>query len=199
MTKYVLNSGGIRNNPGKAKEFFAEIVKGLGPKPKMLITQFSQPRENWELKFAEYESSMNDSMPDGVEAQFELAFPDQFEEQVKRSDIIYMNGGDDHLIRYWLEQYDLPKLWEGKVVAGSSAGSGVLVAHYWTCDWRKLGDGLGIVPIKFLPHYNSNYGTDDPYRGPVDWDKGLSELQKYGDTNLPVHALGEGEFVVVEL
>jgi len=30
MTKYILNSGGIRNNPELAKKFFAEMVKGFG-------------------------------------------------------------------------------------------------------------------------------------------------------------------------
>ena len=37
MTKYILNSGGLRNNPEKAKIFFDEVVKGLGSNPKILI------------------------------------------------------------------------------------------------------------------------------------------------------------------
>lgn len=141
---------------------------------------------------------MNNFAPDGVTATFELAMPETFEEQVKESDVIYLPGGDDHLIKYWLDQYDLPAIWEGKVVAGSSAGSDVLVQHYWTCDWRKLMDGLGIVPIKFIPHFNSEYGADDPYRGPIDWSKAHEELERYGNQDLPIYALEEGNFVVVE-
>lgn len=58
-------------------------------------------------------------------------------------------------------------------------------------------DGLGILPMKFLAHYESSYGSDDA-RGPVDWRRGYEELKEYGDTTLRVHALKEGEFVVIE-
>lgn len=198
MTKYVLNSGGLRNHPQKGKTFLAEIVKGLGANPKMLLTLFAQPREEWGAKFAQYQNELNDRAPDGVELSFELAMPDIFEEQVQRNDIVYMHGGDDDLITYRLSQFDsLPRLFNGKVVATSSAGSDVLAQCYWTCDWRQIRDGLGILPIKFLPHYKSSYGDDDP-RGSIDWDKGRKELEEYGDTTLPVHALEEGDFVIIK-
>ena len=58
-------------------------------------------------------------------------------------------------------------------------------------------DGLGILPIKFLAHYKSEYGADDP-RGPINWESALEELKNYGDTSLPVHALKEGGYVVIE-
>ncbi len=84
------------------------------------------------------------------------------------------------------------------MVAGSSAGSDALVKHFWTCDWRKCMDGLGILPVKFLPHFESDYGNNDP-RGPIDWHKGYSELEQYGNTSLPIHAPHEGDFVVINL
>ncbi len=199
MTKYVLNSGGIRNNPAKAKEFTAEILKGLSPKPKMLLALFAVPREDWAQKFADFDDQLKIRMPKGVNVELELATPDQFEEQVKNNDIIFLQGGDDDLITYRLSRYqDLAALFKGKVVAASSAGSDVLATHYWTCDWRKLMDGLGILPIKFLPHFNSAYGADDT-RGPVNWAQGYKDLEAYGDTSLPIHALEEGHFVVVEV
>jgi hypothetical protein len=40
MIKYILNSGGARNHPDRAKEFFAEIVDGLGNTPRMLVCFF---------------------------------------------------------------------------------------------------------------------------------------------------------------
>jgi hypothetical protein len=58
-------------------------------------------------------------------------------------------------------------------------------------------DGLGILPMKFIAHYKSSYGGNDP-RGPIDWDKAYSELSKYGDTSLPIHALEEGHFIVIK-
>ena len=196
MTKYVLNSGGLRNHPAKGKKFLAEIVAGLGPNPKMLVTLFAQPREDWEAKFAQYEDELNNNAPAGVKIDFELAFPDKFVNQVKASDIVYIHGGDDHLVQYWFSKFDIPKIWQGKVVATSSAGSNLLVKNYWTCDWRQCGDGFGILPIRFIPHFKSNYGADDP-RGPIDWDAAYKELEAYGDKSLPIHALPEGDFIVI--
>jgi len=197
MTKYVLNSGGLRNNPKKGKEFLDEIIKGLGSKPKMLLTLFAQPREYWEKKFEQHQNELNDRTSEDLEISFELAFPDTFKDQIQNNDIVYIHGGDDYLTKYWFKQFDLPVIWENKVIATSSAGSNVLTMHYWTCDWRKCMDGLGILPIKFIPHYKSEFGSDDP-RGPIDWETAHKELEEYGDKSLPIHALEEGSFIVIE-
>lgn len=196
MTKYVLNSGGMDNNPNGAKRFFAELVNGLGDKPKILLCFFAQPREVWEERFASYVSAFNDYMPEGVEPTYEIAMPDTFKNQVAASDAVYCHGGDDHLVKFWFEKVGVPAVWEGKVVGTNSATTHVLSKSFWTCDWRQLMDGLGVLPIKTLAHFESDYGDDDP-RGPIDWDKAKGDLESYGDTSLPVHALTEGEYIVV--
>lgn len=197
MTKYILNSGGSNNNPDKAIIFSRELMKGLGSNPKILFCLFAQPREDWENKFLKHKENLLERIDGDIKPVVELAFPDKFVSQMVNNDAIIIYGGDDHLLQYWLKQYDLPKIWEGKVVAGSSAGSDALVKHFWTCDWRQCRDGLGILPLKFIPHYNSTYGSDDP-RGPIDWQKAYDELSGYGDKSLPIHALEEGDFIVIE-
>lgn len=197
MTKYVLNSGGIRNALTSKKQFHQELVKGLGNTPKFLLCHFAQGREYWEAKFAAYSNSITEDMPDGVRPAFELAMPDTLVEQCKLADVIYFHGGDDHLVQYWMKQYDLADLFKDKVVATNSASSDMLTTHYWICDWRSCADGLGILPIKFIPHYQSTtYGEGDP-RGPIDWQKAYDDLAAYGGTSLPIHALKEGEFIVI--
>lgn len=197
MTKYILNSGGLRNNPEGHKKYLAEIVKDLGNNPKILLCFWAQKREDWEMAFAEKSESLNTLMPDGVKANFSMAIPSEFAGQVENNDAIVIYGGDDVLIKYWLSQFDLEKIFEGKVIAGSSAGADVLVKYFWACDWRQCMDGLGIINIKFVAHYKSDYGAEDP-RGPIDWQKGYQELESYGDKNLPIHALEEGDFIVIK-
>jgi len=196
MTKYVLNSGGISNAPELAKQFFAEVVVGLGENPKLLICCFANPREDWEEKFIDDTSNTN-FFPDNVTPEFELAFPDTFESQLAKTDVVYIHGGDDHLLQYWLRQFDLPKIWDGKVVATNSASSHALAKHFWTCDWRQTMDGLGIIQIKFLAHFESKYGSDDP-RGAIDWQEAYRQLESYGDSKLSIHAPKEGEYIVIE-
>ena len=110
--------------------------------------------------------------------------------------MVMIMGGDDTLLQHWLKQFDVPKIWEGKIIATSSAGSNALVKHFWTCDWRECKDGLGILPIRFIPHFDSDFGSDDP-RGPIDWKKALKELINYGDKSLPIHAPKEGDYVII--
>jgi hypothetical protein len=197
MTKYVINSGGIKNEPKLKKQFHQELVKGLGSAPKFLLCNFAQGREYWEAKFQGYSDAIAEDMPDSVNPTFTLAMPDEFAKQCSEADVIYFHGGDDHLLKYWVGQFDLVKLFKDKVVATNSASSDMLSTHYWTCDWRQCADGLGILPIKFIPHFQSTFGADDP-RGPIDWDKAKRELTEYGDGSLPVYALKEGEFEVFE-
>lgn len=195
MTKYVLNSGGIKRHPNLKRKFHREIVKDLGNSPNFLLCNFAQGREYWEAKFPGYSNAIAEDMPTGTKPTFELALPDIFVQQCREADVIYFHGGDDHLVRYWMEQFDLPTIFENKVVATNSASSDMLASSYWTCDWRKCKDGFGILPIKFIPHYESDFGNDDP-RGRIVWETAKQELENYGDKGLPVYALNEGEFVV---
>jgi peptidase E len=197
MTKYILNSGGLRNNPEKEKKFMEEVLKGLENGPRILLCFFASGREYWEKKFVKYTDNFKKIIPKGIEASFELAFPGKFEEQISKSDTVIILGGDDYLLRYWLSQFKIPNIWKGKVVAGSSAGSTAICSHSWTCDWRSCIDGFGILNIKFIPHYKSNFGSDDP-RGKIDWNRAYKELEVYGDKNMPIYALKEGDFIVFE-
>ncbi len=197
MTKYVLNSGGLKKNPEMAKEFFAEVLSNLGQKPKVLFCFFASRREYWKVKMKEYANRFKELSPERVKPSFALALPDRFVGQVAKSDAIMLFGGDDALLQYWLNQFDIPILWNKKVVAGSSAGSNVLCTDFWICDWRRCTEGLGILPIKLLAHYQSSYGHNDP-RGPINWEVALEELKQYGDRSLPIHVLKEGRYVVVE-
>jgi len=194
MTKYILNSGGIKNNIDEGKRFFAEAVKNLGNNPKVLLCLFAYPREYWEKKLEEVKQVS--LYPDDINPIFELAFPDKFKDQIKNADVIYIYGGDDHLLRYWFNKYNIPKIWEGKVILTNSASSNFLSKYFWTSDWRQNMEGFGIFPIKFLPHFKSKYGDNDP-RGPIDWDKAYDDLKSYKE-DLPIYALKEGEFVVFE-
>ena len=198
MTKYFLNSGAVLKNPEKGIKFFNEIFQGLGEEPKLLVCYFAQPREDWEERFKGDQIFFAENFKDEIKPVLSLAFPENFEKKIKESDAIYIHGGDDQLIQYWLKQFDVPKIWKNKIVAASSAGSNALVKSFWTCDWRKNMDGLGIIPAKFLAHFKSDYGKNDP-RGPVDWEKAKSELEKYEDTNLPIYALQEGDYQVFEI
>lgn len=196
-TKYVLNSGGLKKYPGKKRAFHLELIKGLGNEPHILLCNFAQGREYWEQKFSNYQQMIREDMPDNVKPTFKLAVPDTFAQDCQEADIIYLHGGDDILLLHWLRPFDLQNIWQGKVVATNSASSDAVSKYFWPCDWRKCMDGLGLLPIKFIPHYGSDWGTDEP-RGPIDWRAARTELEEYGDPTLPIHTPEEAEYIVVE-
>lgn len=195
MTKYILNSGSAKKYPEKERAFIDEILRDLPKKVRVLYCFFSQARERWETKYCAYQERFSELAGEEHELAFDLAFPDTFEEQVAKSDVVLIQGGDDYLLQLWLKQFDLEEIFKDKVIAASSAGSDALVSYFWTCDWRKCLDGMGIIPVKIIPHFKSEYGKDDP-RGEIDWELAKEELKEYGDKQMKVYALKEGEFIV---
>jgi hypothetical protein len=191
-----VNSGGIKCHSALKKQFHQEIVKGLGNTPRILLCNFAQGREYWDVKYPSYCKAIIEDMPEGVQPSFELAMPADFIKQCKRADVIYFHGGDGDLLHYWMRQFDVPAIFKDKVVATNSASSDLLATSCWTNAWRQCRDGPGILPMKFIPHYQSDFAEGDP-RGPIDYQKAYDELAAYGDTTLPIHALKEGEYMAI--
>jgi len=78
----------------------------------------------------------------------------------------------------------------GKTIAGSSAGADALSTYYYGLDTREVRSGTGLLPIKMIPHFKSDY-----HGWEFDWDKAEAELKAYKE-DLPIMALREGEFKV---
>ena len=195
MTKYVLNSGGIKRFPELKKLFHQELINELNDTLRVLVCIFAEPREYWEDKYQRCWNSITEDLPSGVTATFELALPNDFIAQCENAEVIYFLGGDDTLLQYWMRQFDLPELFKEKVVATASASSDMLSVSFWPYDWRCCMNGLGILPIKFIPHYGAQVSGTRP---PVDWEAAYQDLAAYGDKSLPVHALTEGNYLIVE-
>ena len=159
----------------------------------ILSVLFAQPRENWEQYYKsrkEYFAKLFNDF------QIKMANPHNFSSQIQWADVVYIHGGDETLLAYWLNQYDLKHLFSEKVIIGSSAGAEYLSKNFNTPDWREIKSGKGFVEANVIVHYGSEYGVEDP-RGPVDWGRMKDDLKGY-DPNTKVYCIGEGDFVVFE-
>lgn len=197
MTKYVLNSGGFRNRGDEGCAFYAEMIKDLGDRPKVLVCSFADIRERWDRNFYVFTTHMSERVPGGVNPIFERVDEYRFEEQVQEAELIYFYGGDVEVVKNNLAKYNVDTLFSGKVVAGSSAGAAVWATYYWSGERRKALPGLNVLPMKFIPHYKANSIDEYDAREPVDWDKGYMELEEIGDSSQQIHAMKEGDYVVV--
>jgi hypothetical protein len=197
MTKYIMQSGGLKSQPDSAKKYFAELLKGLGNKPKLLWCFFATLPDDCNERFKKYPKLFESYMPKGISPIHINATIENFEKEVSEVDAIYLHGGETKPLYDILKKYDLTKLFDNKSIGTNSASSMVLSKYAWSCNKRAPEEGLGIFPIKFLAHFKSDYGSDDP-RGPIDWGKAYDDMLNYGDASLPIHALKEGEFLIMK-
>jgi len=193
MTKYILVGGYIRKATDGGKVFCEELVRDYEEPIKLLDCLFARPKENWEKLHIEDKNFFQNHLPN-KKIEIVLANPDKFLEQIELANAIYLRGGVvKNLLDLLPQNTDWQKVFDKKTVAGASAGAMVLSKYYYGADDLKLGQGLGLVPVKVLVHYMSNYNAPN-----IDWDKAYTELKSYKE-DLPLLALKEGEFKIINI
>ena len=70
-----------------------------------------------------------------------------------------------------------------------SSATGSSDKYFGVGKSTRLGEGLGLLPIKLIPHWESDYSAGLI----IDWDSLLNNLDKYKE-NLEVLTLKDGEF-----
>ncbi len=176
---------------GKA---FCEAFVADVPEPyRILICYFARPIASWPEAFKQDKMWIQSFFPD-KRITFQLASVDKLISQVQWAQGLFLKGGNaEQLLQELLHQHaDWLKFLDGKTVAGTSAGADVLARYYYLLDTPGIAKGLGVLPIKVLVHYRSDYNAPN-----IDWDKAYTELQSHGE-NLPVITLREGEFKIVK-
>lgn len=193
MTKYILAGGFIHRAPDGGQAFCQELVAGFGQgRPvKILNCLFARNPESWAdklLENREYFSRYLDNF------ELILADPERFTAQVKEADVILLQGGYTRvLMEKLLNNPDWTRYLDGKTVAGSSAGGEVIAKYYCVLKTGRIGDGLGLLPIKFVPHWQADYADDEV--SDIDWQAEYQKIKEYQE-DLPIYTLTEGQFVV---
>ena len=191
-TKYILVGGYPHKASDCGKGFSEELISGFKETVKILDCLFARPEESWETAFAQDRGFFTRNLPN---TRFELisANPVNFIEQLRRSDAIYIRGGDNQLLMKVLAQTgDWVSELKGKTLAGSSAGADLVAKYHYDLDNLELGSGLGLIPVKTLVHYGSDYNAPN-----VDWNKAEKLLKEYKE-DLEIIKLPEGSFKIIE-
>lgn len=186
MTKYILHGGGT-NLPLKGnKEFYKTIVSGSKGPVKLLLVYYSRAKDEWPKLF---EKDKENFSAQNVEKQVELSIADPdlniFREQLKNTDAIYVRGGNTFQLLEKIKQVpEFVELIKNKVYSGSSAGMYLVCKYFYENDFDKIGEGLGIFPVKAFAHWK---GEEDI----------LKRLKETGE-DLPIYKLAEGETIILE-
>jgi len=191
MTKYILVGGYPWKAKDEGKAFYEEIAKGFTEPIRILICAFARPQEEWDETLREDKEVFIKHLP-AKKIDLKIAQPESFIDQVKWAQAIFFRGGSTSQLLNLLKQY--PE-WinhiEGKTVAGTSAGADMVSKYFVELTAIKLDEGLGLLPIKVLVHYKSDYNAPR-----IDWDKAYKALDRYKE-KLQVVTLREGEYKVI--
>lgn len=176
MTKYILHGGYTREPNSDNDSFFREMTLGINGKVRILLNYFATVEESKNEKYFKEETERLLQNSGNKELEFEVAQIEKLKEQLEKADIMYMRGGSNRkLLEAISKTPDLEKLFEGKVIAGSSAGVYALSKYYVSNDSGKIGEGLGILNIKCYCHYEEG-------------DRNVPKLKKYKE-DLPILTL----------
>jgi len=176
MTKYILHGGRGRESNSDNDSFFREMTLGLNGKVRILLNYFATVEESKNENYFKEETERLLQDSENKNLEFEVAQIENLKEQMERADVMYLRGGSSRkLIEAISKTPNLEKLFEGKIIAGSSAGAYALSKYYVSNDSGKIGEGLGILNIKCYCHYEEG-------------DKNVPMLKAYKE-NLPILTL----------
>ncbi len=192
MTKYILIGGYIYKAQDGGKAFCEELVKGINNRPiKILDCLFARSNDDWKDRFKNDHDFFSKFIKD---FKLELALPENFIDQLKNSDVLFFQGGDPELLISVLETVgDWREELNGKTIVGSSGGADAISKYYGVIKNLDVGEGLGLLPIKFIPHWKSNYNQKINEK----IDSFLETLKLYKE-NLETITLMDGEYIVIE-
>ncbi len=166
-TKYILHGGFASHINSDNDAFFKEILKDAPKDAKILLVYFAKELDRIPINKAEDISQFEKNNDEGT-LVFDVAEEDDFLEQISSADIIYLHGGRSEKIIDTLKKFpNLEQRFEGKVIAGESAGTNVLTSEYYSNITGIQSKGLGIIPMNAICHYREsdektlrNIGTD---------------------------------------
>lgn len=154
-TKFILHGGFTRINNELNVKFFSELVKDMPERGNILMCFFASGKEEKTDVFIELCEKLK-QQTDTKEVYFTFATREEFVTQVQSADVIYFHGGSTRTLLSELGTYnDLTSLFQGKTVAGSSAGAYAIVTYGTAHDEECIRSGLGILPLRVVCHYQS--------------------------------------------
>ena len=187
-TKYILIGGQIHKAQDGGLSFCEELIKGINHRPiKILDCLFAREKDDWSDRFDKDRNFFFSNSPD---FELELASPENFIEQIRNNHVVLFQGG---VPRKLISMLDTAGNWlkeaQGKVLVGSSGGADTLCKYYGVGRTGNVREGLGLLPIKFIPHWKSDYGEGLD----INWDSLFEKLKSYKE-DLEIVVLSEGEY-----
>lgn len=132
---------------------------------------------------------------------FDLTAESDFLDDITKSNILIIKGGDTEMLLKIFSKYnkeEISESFKGKTIVGYSAGTYALSKYYLKVSAEgemSIGKGLGIVPIKTVSHFKSDF-YPNKFPNKFNWRSAEKLIREY-KPNLDIALLQEGEFRVI--
>lgn len=161
-TKFILHGGFSKENYPLQEDdiFFQEMIKDIPDSGKLLLVYFAEGEEKVEMRIGQDRESLAKNCGNR-KLDIRIALEESFAEDVAWADVIYLHGGDSLRLKEALIKHEgLSKMFSGKTIAGDSAGVNVLARFFYARKAERIEEGLGILPLKTVVHYQD--GAPNP-------------------------------------
>lgn len=174
------------------KRFVDTLLRYYPKKAKVAFCIFAQSEADWP-ETQSVNKKMFEAFKEGRSFRFQVMSAENFAEVSAWADIIYLPGGSTARLLAALEMFDLYELWDGKLIAGASAGTNLFCAGFVSLQDKTFGHGLGWVQATCIPHWRaaSFEGFTEE-----DWDWAEAESLRQMP-NVPLLCLPESDFVEI--
>ena len=187
-TKFILHGGSSSKKSEDNEKFFHEIINSVdSAEVRILCIYFARPADRWEDSFDEDQTIFR-CLGTSKELDIKMATLDRdvLIEQIKSSDVIFINGGRKGCLKeVLLDLGNFAELVQGKIVVGISAGAGILCKYYYSSVINGVREGVGILPAKVFTHWDEELTQE------------LQDLDSYKE-KLPIYKIPEENYIVVE-
>ncbi len=153
-TKFILH-GGFASHPNSENDaFFREILKDVPDSTKVLLVYFAKEIDRIPTSKAE-DIAQFEKNKGYKNLLFETADEESFPEQIVGADVVYLHGGATLKLLNSLKKFsNLKELFNGKTIAGESAGAYALSTIFYSESAGGIFKGLGFIPVKTICHYS---------------------------------------------
>ncbi len=157
-TIFILYGGFNPQEPNPRNfEFSQELLKEAPENAKVLIVPFAKETDRIAPTRERVSAELNNAKLQ-QNIIIEGATEENFLEQVKSADVIYFQGGSSSKLLSVLKKYpNLKDSLQGKIVGGDSGGGNVLCKFFYSPKTDTVNEGLGILPVKMIPHFKEEY------------------------------------------
>lgn len=162
------------------ESFAHTLFRYFSHEVKLAFCIFAQPVNDRSATHGRNEEMFN-LFKDKRKIAYKTMTPENFTDVSKWADVIYIPGGNPYILHDQIvKSGDTSKLWDGKIIAGSSAGADLFCANYIYLQDKTFNHGLDWVNVTCIPHWRNDF--ENRYTD-LDWDLAEKEaLLRYPKT-----------------